>query len=377
MDNFADRAKREGFKLKTSTILIERKSSNFSALIDNLRSEGYGPRMKQTIDFHSLKAGEIAVVEDDVTKLGKKLTDFTTSDPFAWSFYFVDPYGPSGIPYNLIRSIVSGGNHDVIINFMTYDLIKKAGAAIKGSQADHVAHWTEAFGNTQWIELKKHFDLFRTTKDKRILDELFYLASVTSDDIEDDELFRKAFNNNISLDNKEMTFLHERLYVYLYRSVLRKADPQIAIKTIKLQDPIRDRGIFYLFLTTHEGTGALEMNRILNHAELREHDLRNAQQLAQKAARMQQGMLFDPEVVPAPALQQPKRPTKEECSKELMSRFRGRRVTKREILKEIADSVYFNSEIDSALKYLKGKQLVCFDRKDPKSNTMIDFDLTK
>lgn len=51
--------------------------------------------------------------------------------------------------------------------------------------------------------------------------------------------------------------------VQLYRDALRSVDPAMAVKLIGLHFPRSARTMMYLYLTTHDADGALEMNRLL------------------------------------------------------------------------------------------------------------------
>jgi hypothetical protein len=107
--------------------------------------------------------------------------------------------------------------------------------------------------------------------------------------------------------------------------------------------------MFYLYLTTHDPTGALLMNELLWKAQLQEHELRWRLRDAktQPAAQMR---MFD---MPVPEPQVEPRPSTDEIATTITQRLKGRTLTRRDLYREFADEPYYATEIDKALTQLK------------------------
>lgn len=100
---------------KANCIFVEKNNSNF----ENLRQlvakeiENYPEKYRDwlEIDFHN---NEFANVADEIlNKYDKKLVP---------SFFFVDPFGFSGVPFEIIRNILSIEKTEVFINFNVRDV---------------------------------------------------------------------------------------------------------------------------------------------------------------------------------------------------------------------------------------------------------------
>ncbi len=66
----------------------------------------------------------------------------------------------------------------------------------------------------------------------------------------------------------------EQELINYYRDALQSADPDITVKSMKLHFPDRNRAMYYLYLTTHDPSGARQMNKVLSEAWLQEHEFR-------------------------------------------------------------------------------------------------------
>jgi three-Cys-motif partner protein len=350
--------------LKITTILVEEEQKRFRTLLESLHDEGLGNRVKNTTNFSELDSGEIAVINGNSVVLIDKLIAYTTQK-YTWAFYLIDPYGPSGIPRNFVQSVVQQDRHDVMINFVYYDLEKKAGSINTPSQQEHVGYWTKAFGDERWIEIKREIERFRFSRD-------LLLAAVGMDinEAKGDPLFEEIWENQ-SFTNKQLGELTERKLVDLYRTVLLEMDSSLAVKTVRLHFADKDRTMFYLFLTTHDGTGALKLNEILNEAKYRERDLRYIRRFAKKPSGQTSFLgLVDPEL---PAREVPDRPKVEECAEDIIRKLSGKTLTRRNVYKELADEIYFHTEIDNAIKFLRGKERADYNGGKLSHNTVIRF----
>lgn len=363
LKTFSDRINKavygyDNIDLTVNAILIEKNQRYFANLLQNLSDEGFGSRIRETTNFLSLESGQIAVVNNDSVALVDELLAYTIQ-PYTWAFYLLDPYGPSGIPHDFVKPIVQKDKHDVMINFVYFDLEKKTGSIEASSQQSHVAYWTKAFGDERWIEIKKEIESHRDSRDY-----LLNAMGMTEKEAElDPILFEKTWGSQL-LTDKQLTELTERRLVDLYKTVLMQMDPTLAVKTVKLHFSDKDRTMFYLFLTTHDGTGALKLNEILYNAEFWEKELRYIYRAAKKQLPPPGQLSFlepiEPEV---PEFEKPDRPSKEECAEEVMRRFSGRVATRRDVYKELADEIYFEAEVKKSITFLKRERRVKYSGK--------------
>jgi three-Cys-motif partner protein len=349
LDELVDMARKYNIDLKVNAILIEKEPEVFAGLLDTLSTEGLMFRVKETTDFSSLSAGEIAVVNADSTRMADKLLAYT-KQRYTKAFYLLDTYGPSGIPHGFVHSIVRSDGHDVIINFPYYDLQKKTGVVLTQSRKPHVAHWTAVFARKEWIEIV--YEIESTRNYRNVLLDTFGL---TVDDLEADPLFEE-FAQDGSPTDRQLTELTERRLVNLYRTVLLEMDPTLAVKTIRLRFPDKERPMYHLFLTTHDPTGALALNEILFDAKIREYELRYIRHIAKKQQPPPGQLSLFPLAAMQPDVPKPEmldRPGVEESAGVILLKFSGKTVTRREVYRELADEIYFPREVDSAIKYLK------------------------
>jgi three-Cys-motif partner protein len=354
LDELVGMARRYNIDLKINAVLIEKEPEVFDNLLAILSDEGLIHRVRETTNFSDLKPGEIAVVNADSTQMASKLLAYTRRD-YTKAFYLLDTYGPSGIPYDFVRSIISNDGHDVMINFLYYDLQKKTGLVQippyqSPPQSPHIAYWTAAFGSEEWIEIVREI---RVTKGGR--DALLEELGLSADEVEGDPLFEEIEQGDSPTD-KQLTELTERKLVDLYRAVLLEMDPALTVKTIRLRFPDKERPMYHLFLTTHDPTGALALNKILFDAKIREYELRYIRRCA-KRQQPPEGQLrlfsLDTVQMAVPKPEIPERPTVEECAEATLQRFSGRAATRRDVYRELANEIYFDTEVDKAIRYLR------------------------
>ncbi len=148
----------------------------------------------------------------------------------------------------------------------------------------------------------------------------------------------------------------ERELMSCYKESLQEVDKDLTVKSIPMHFPDRERTMYYLYLTTHDPTGALQMNKVLWDASLEEHELR--WDLLQAKKWKNQLLLFD---IPAPAPATPQRATTEEIAKHILALLHGKALTRRELYKGMANEPYFPPEVDKALKALRKQERVVFE----------------
>lgn len=346
LDKFANHAHKLGIQIRTNAILIEKNLNYYEALIETLNQLNLDSRVKLTRNFSSLKSSEIAIVNDDSISLVDDLTTYTSRD-YTWSFYLLDPLGPSGIPYDFVSKIVSQERHDVMINFMYMDFIRKAGMAIANNlEPQHkklVDNWTAVFKSESWKKITQ--DIYSEIRRHQYWrDEV--LEGIKLDDMGEDDL----------LSDQQLDEYKERILVNLYRGVLRRIDPDLDIKLVDVRYPDKERTMFYLFLTTHDPTGALSMNKVLYEAKYSEQKLRNRYSIAKKADPLPGQLRFPTfanikPIVPDPDPQQ--RPSTEEIADYLLRHFSRKDLTRREVYRRVTNTYFFPNEVDKALIHLK------------------------
>jgi hypothetical protein len=242
-----------------------------------------------------------------------------------------------------------------MINFIYSDLEKKAGAAVANEevsdkQKKHVEHWTNVFNSEEWIAIKREIEDHRESRDF-----LLSALGVTQEEAEYDPIFKDMMPQEILTDT-QLTNLTERRLVSLYQKTLKEMDPEIYPKSIKLQFPDKNRPMFYLFFTTHNETGGLELNKILHTAELREYELRYIRRnLKRQLPPEGQLSFWKPEAPEVPIISN-SRPTVEDCANALMNNFAGQTLTVRKIYQRMADEEFFQGEIKKAFTRLKKRR---------------------
>ena len=354
LDKLLDHAwNKMGVRIRVNSILIEKDKKTYTGLLENLQEAGYGHRIRETKDFHSLAENQIAIVNDDATLPADELVAYTTH-PSTWAFYLIDPYGPSGIPYEFVKKIVSQDHHDVMINFIYEDLLRKTGMCLKEnpspSEKKLINYWSKAFGGDWWIELARETllneELTRNFRDA--------LDGIPMSDMEEGTPFT----------DEELAEVKEQTFVSAYRDVLRSMDNTLVTKLVNLRFGDKERTMFYLFLTTHDATGALSLNRILRDAKYLEHELRHRLKLAkQTAPRHGQMTLWTivPYEVNIPEPQKAPRPSNEEVGNYIMEKLVGKKLTRKDLYKELANTLYFPEEVDKALRFLRRAGLANFE----------------
>jgi three-Cys-motif partner protein len=305
LDELATYAKNEGIKVRRNVILIEKDQTALSELQETLKMKHLDTRVQETQDVDPLEDGQIALVCGDSTTMSDQLNRYT-QPPYTFSLFFLDPFGPMGLPLNFVGTIIRQPRHDVIINMPYQDVHKKTGS----SRQELVRHHNAMFGHDHW-------------------------PTITPGDL-----------------SRELSL------VDCYRQSLESVDSDLTVKTIGLRFPDKERTMFYLYLTTHDPNGAVSMNKILWDANWQEYELRWRLREAKKETICQMRNMFEDQ---PPEPERPERATKEEIGEHICNLVHGRSLSRRDIYKALANESYFSTEIDQALRYLKKQQLVSFE----------------
>ncbi len=287
-------AQNAGFKPKVVSILIEIDPERHKALLKTLELAGYSKRVRETSDFFSLRSGDIAVINGDFRDYADRLLDYT-EQRYLWALYFLDPYGPSGIPMNIVRPIVVQENNDVIINHTFLTLQREF----------QPQHLDAMYGGNQW--------------------------KVIAESSEDPQ-------------TKEIR------QIEAYVQTLQEHDPQLAIKFVPLKFPDKERTMFYLVLTTHDPTGALAINKILDKAKLREYGLRVQWKTEKYREQTGQTILIPVDEAERP---EPVRLKPEEIADHIYELCKGETIKFREVLRRVINEPYYYAEVKSAMSILK------------------------
>lgn len=326
LDSLMEHGKKEGIPIRVNTILIEADKEAFSELLISLDVAGFANRTRETTDFHTLRAGEIAVVHGDSTVMTADLLAYTTANKYTYTFYFLDPRGPTGIPLDNVSQIICQDRHDTLINMPYQDLHKKSGILGKKEwsrvETTLLQNYDAMFGGTAWHSIVKAW--METTTDSRRSEEL-----------------------ELDLAN-------------YYAGVLRGVDSGLSIKSLPLRFPDKERTMFHLYLTTHDPSGAIRMNQIILDAGYAEHHLRWHLQYLKMTHGGQQMGLFAPSEI-APPSKQPGRDYTDEIANKIAGAFSGTTTNQKKIYQLLADELYTPSEISKALSQLKKIGKASFD----------------
>jgi three-Cys-motif partner protein len=343
-----DRAKQHarelfGFHLETAAVLVEDGADDFTDLNESLRLAGFSNRVvtdprKVTSDDDQIAAihGNFLQHVDTVIKLAQ--------DRYTHTFFLLDPYGPTGIPYQAVSQIISLPRVDVMINFPYYDLHKKQGILSRADEkpADRatLANYDAMFGTHDWRARRN-----------------IAIANVLPS-----EVGRRV---------------EDALTTY-YRERLQSADPGLAVKYVELEFPDRERTMFYLYLTTHDPSGALNLNKILHDAKLREYQLKWHYQQSrwiQKVQKVGQQFLIPLDNEPTPASPDERIVDIPTLADDIWRTFAGQLTTLRQIYIKLANTDVFAPEIAKAMTQLKREGLA--EYKDRLMDTVIRFNNVK
>jgi hypothetical protein len=209
-----------------------------------------------------------------------------------------------------------------------------------------VDNWSAAFGSEKWKEIIREISLAEE-EDRDLRDAL------------------GEFGEGIVLSIEQLRELKEQRLVFAYRDVLRSMDSTLVTKLVNLKFSDKERTMFYLYLTTHDPTGALGLNKILFDAKYLEFELRYRLNIAKKTAPPPGQLPLLPFDVQVPqyefSYEFSHRPSAEEIEEFIYNRLCGHTVAKKDIYRELVDTVYFPTEVDKALRQLKRNGFASFE----------------
>lgn len=316
-----------GVHIRANCILTEKKSQPYEALHDTLELAEFADRTRETDSFESLKPGQIAVLNCDFHSVLPQVLEYTSGYTFA--FYLLDPYGPTGIPYeHVVKPVVQQDHTDVMINFPYLDLHRRSGLlkTIDISQSDNAI-------------LENHTAMFGTDNWRKV--------------------FSQAYNATTDSDVRKR--LVEEALVSYYGERLHKANPKAGPKKIPLLFPDKERTMYYLFLTTSDPNGSLRLNEVLYEAKGMEEELRQLyrQSKSTSAFRKSGQQDFLNIIDQGEALPREKAEIDvDDLAKVIYDRFRGEETTFLDVLAFMADSDYHVPHIRRAMTRLKQSERV-------------------
>jgi len=330
LDKARQFAQQRGYHIDTGTILVEDDDDDFSDLKESLRTAGVEARVTINPPHIAPSDSRISVTRGDFLHHVDPIINYM-AQPYTNALVLLDPYGPKGIPYATVSRIIAQRDADVMINLPYQDLHKKLGYLLNEGERPGdralLANYDAMFGTSAWRDI--------ATRIK---------AEVSPD---------------------ERTKKYEAELANFYLAQLRAADSTLVVKSIRLQFPDKDRTMFYLYLTTHDPTGALALNKVLYEAELTEYELRSNRQHAKwvhESRQEGQLTLFDAGMGAAEPSSKDKRVVDfTKLATDIGQLLRSRDLKLREVYEALANSNVFVDEIDGALRDLKQRRAAYFD----------------
>ena len=327
LDEVTAQGKRRNLAIDTVAVLFEADSRIFDTLVRNLKDERYSDRLAVNPSTLVKRAGIINVVHGDYLDYRYPVKELL-AQRHTFGFVSIDPYGARGLPYSFVQSLAELPHVDLMINFPLWDLYKKG----------------RAFGA----------DTLTTPANvKRI---------PAFDDMFGTEKWRNACREII--DGEDL----ERALAELYLDQLHAIDEhrnnreyRLVAKYLPLHFPTDDREIFLLYFVTHDPYGALVLNEEIWKAGLHERLRRWEMQQGLILARKQRkGQIHLPgDLAPAVNLvppEPPKRIIDRQGLAELVWQKgidHGRILTLHALYSALANQLFSQAEIDSALRDLR------------------------
>jgi len=323
LDELRNISIKQSYPIETYSILLEKDKSCYQTLLDTLSDLGYEDRIKTSNNFSNLNNNDILVLNEDSTEIIGELLLFTNRKD-TWAFYLLDPF--HSIPYDFVKPILRGKNHDVMINFIYERFIRDFGILFSDKatkQQQNIAeNWKLMFEPAIW-----------------------------------DNIFSTQLIDRISgkfLTPREK----EKLFIESYYESLKSMDSGVSIKFIDLQYPNRKRTMLYLFLSTHDPTGALSLNKVLYDTKLLEHEIRHQ---ARAIEPMRKGQLSLFELKSVIGKNKIPRPSKEDIASNIYNQFAGKETNLKEIYNHLTDTDFFAEEVKSSIRFLKNQCLCTYE----------------
>lgn len=320
-----------GFEPNIRVVLFEVEAAYYHALLDSLAAAGLSTRITTSSYLSQLPAGQIAVINDDYRNHLAEL-EALLALRYNWTLMLLDPYGPKAMELDVVGRLVSQPRTDVIINFPYQDLHKKTGSVRRKTpeHEKHLKYYDALYGDETWRDIA----------------------------------------NRLGSQSDIM----ETALVQEYARRLENADIDVTVKSIPLRFQDKERTMFYLFLTTHDPTGALAINETLYEAKQEETAYRVEWKTEQDQERTIQasGGLAQLPLFETAEPTRDSRPAIEQIANDIFTKCRGETLEYKEVMKRLVDTVYFPEEVKSAVRHLRKNKLASFTG-DLRINTTIVF----
>jgi len=320
-----------GFEPNIRAVLFEVETAYYQALLESLAAAGLSTRITTSSYLSQLPAGQIAVINDDYRNHLAEL-EALLALRYNWTLMLLDPYGPKAMELDVVGRLVSQPRTDVIINFPYQDLHKKTGSVRRKTpeHEKHLKYYDALYGDETWRDIA----------------------------------------NRLGSQSDIM----ETALVQEYARRLENADIDVTVKSIPLRFQDKERTMFYLFLTTHDPTGALAINETLYEAKQEETAYRVEWKTEQDQERTIQasGGLAQLPLFETAEPTRDSRPAIEQIANDIFTKCRGETLEYKEVMKRLVDTVYFPEEVKSAVRHLRKNKLASFTG-DLRINTTIVF----
>lgn len=336
LDDIVNTANHErGVPSEGIAVLVEQNPTNFSLLRDTLGEMGYGSRLKIAADVQSLKPGEIGLYSGDAINIAPeflKLANKTNTFTFA----LLDPWGPTGIPYEFVKSFVNAPNTDVMVYWPWYDLEKKTGMVTKSvvtsSEQGLIDNYDRIFPDNTWQALVELSDPW---------------------------------------DNLERELVDE------YVRTLREMSRNVFVKLIPLEMQDADRTLYYLFLTTRNPDGALKLNEVLDNAKVSQQALKVYRKAQRESMRSGTAPMFDlaeydsglPEIT-----ENRRQIDTAELSKDIFSIWSAQSPKFGDIKGSLANTDVYVGDVMTALRGLRRSGLADWEGDSLRNSTIVKFE---
>lgn len=301
--------------VELSAVIVEDDPAKFTELVHNVAAAGLATPHKVCSGIADAEHGKINLIGADFRNVVQPLVRWLGQ---RYTLALIDPFG-TGMPMSALGPLLARERTDAIVLFPFMDVNRKGASVRKPPEArtsgdnGNVTRVAAVFGDPRWEEIAK----------------------------------------DTSLDVHQQ----EAAYEELYYQCLEGLDPDLIIKNIPLRLSSAERTVYHLFFTTRDPDGALRINAILRSAGLREHFALWAdyfERLRETHANRGEMDLFGGALDVAPAPEQPESIDRDELKRVILQRCPpGTVVSVKEMRRRMANDLYVEGEINSALAALK------------------------
>lgn len=252
LDKAKNIARSQGLPLEVCCMIFERDQSVFRELVNSFHlASDIDHTSRVTVDPKTLyfRDDHVFLVHGDFLDYSGIVLPISKQQ-YTWSFYNLDTFGPTGIPWNSVEPILTTDRVDAMLYFPYQDLHKKQAILgkeqISSSEEKLLLNYDRMFGSEGWREIAN--------------------------------VIRSQSTGHSILGSLEPALVNH------YVNRLMQADTQIVVKRMRIEFPGSDRPMHHLIFTTHDPCGALRLNKEIRLAG----DLQSVLHLDYKVAKMVQ-----------------------------------------------------------------------------------------